>query len=60
MKNFLPGIISKNAKSAYENGILLTDTIAHWVKSEMVAGPFDSPPLEKLSREPSDGSQTEE
>ena len=52
MKNFLPGIISKNAKSAYENGILLTDTIAHWVKSEMVAGPFDSPPLKNFRVNP--------
>ena len=44
----LPGIFSKNAKSAFEHGSLLTDTIVHWVKSEMVAGPFDFPPLENF------------
>ena len=44
----LPGIFSKNAKSAFEHGSLLTDIIAHWVKSEMVAGPFDFPPLENF------------
>ena len=44
----LPGIFSKNAKSAFEHSYLLTDTIAHWIKSEMVAGPFDFPPLENF------------
>ena len=48
LKFLLPGIFSKNAKSAFEHGSLPTDTIAHWVKSEMVAGPFDFPPLENF------------
>ena len=41
----LPPLISENARSAYENGALLTDTIATWVKKGFVAGPFDTPPL---------------
>ena len=40
----LPPMNSVNAKSAIENGELLTDTIATWVKKGFVAGPFDSPP----------------
>ena len=39
----LPPLISENARSAYENGALLTDTIATWVKKGFVAGPFDTP-----------------
>ena len=43
-KSDLPPINTANAKSAYKNGEMLTDTIATWVKSGFVAGPFDSPP----------------
>ena len=45
LKKVLPGIVAKNAKSAFVHGVLLTDTIAQWVKNKMVAGPFDEPPL---------------
>ena len=41
----LPPLSSYNARSAYENGVLLTDTIATWVKKGFVAGPFDVPPM---------------
>ena len=30
---------------AYENGALLTDVIATWIKKGFVAGPFDAPPM---------------
>ena len=41
----LPPMNSVNVKSAVENGELLTDTIATWIKKGFVAGPFDSPPM---------------
>ena len=44
-KSELPPVNTVNAKSASENGEILTDTIASWTKKRFVAGPFDSPPL---------------
>ena len=44
-KTELPPVNTVNAKSALENGEVLTDTIATWIKKGFVAGPFDSPPL---------------
>ena len=41
----LPPLNSYNAKSAYDNGALLTDVIATWIKKGFVAGPFDAPPM---------------
>ena len=41
----LPPLCSENSKSATDNGALLTDTIATWVKKGFVAGPFDTPPM---------------
>ena len=41
----LPPLNSYNAKSAYENGALLTDVIATRIKKGFVAGPFDAPPM---------------
>ena len=41
----LPPLNSVNSKSASDNGALLTDTIATWVKKGFVAGPFDTPPM---------------
>ena len=41
----LPPLNSANSKTAYENGALLTDTIATWIKKEFVAGPFNTPPM---------------
>ena len=44
-KSSLPPIKTANSKSAYENGEMLTDTIATWVKKGFVAGPFECPPV---------------
>ena len=52
LKKVLPPIESKNASSAFFHGILLTDTIAQWVKNKMVAGPFDKAPLENYRVNP--------
>ena len=41
----LTPITTENAKSAYENGRMLTDKIATWVKKGFVAGPFNCPPV---------------
>ena len=52
LRTLLPSIETKNAKSAFQHGLLLTDTIGHWVKCKMVAGPFDEPPLENFRANP--------
>ena len=52
LRTMLPSIETKNAKSAFQHGLLLTDTIGHWVKCKMVAGPFDEPPLENFRANP--------
>ena len=44
-KSELPPINSPNSRTAVENGALLTDTIATWVKKGFVAGPFSTPPV---------------
>ena len=41
----LPSMLCKNARSAFEYGVSLTDTVAEWVKAGFVAGPFDQPPF---------------
>jgi len=41
----LPPVQVPNAKSAVENGPMLTDKIASWVEGKIVAGPFDHPPM---------------
>ena len=60
VEKILPPIDAKNARSAYLHGVLLTDTIAQWVKNKMVAGPFDKPPLKNFRVKTPDGSSTEE
>lgn len=45
-KTELPPIEAKNANSALENGVMLTDKIATWIKKGFVAGPFDCPPVD--------------
>jgi hypothetical protein len=52
LKKDLPGLVEKNAKSAFENGEQITDTLADWVKKGFVAGPFDSPPTKKFRANP--------
>jgi hypothetical protein len=44
----LPPVHCKNADSAYENGRFLTDTVAEWVKSGFVSGPFNTPPVNRF------------
>ena len=44
-KSPLPPVNTVNAKSAAENGQVLTDTIVTWIKKGFVARPFVSPPL---------------
>ena len=41
----LPSVLCKNASSALQYGVALTDTIAEWVKIGFVAGPFIQPPF---------------
>ncbi len=48
LKTTLPGITCKNASSAFKNGEMITDSIAHWVKNRFVAGPFHTPPLQNF------------
>ena len=44
-KSELPPLNSSNSKTASDNGVLLTDTIATWIKKEFVTGPFNTPPM---------------
>jgi hypothetical protein len=48
----LPPIKVPNAKSAIDNGPMLTDKIATWVKKDIVAGPFICPPLSGFRANP--------
>jgi hypothetical protein len=41
----LPATQQRNAPSAYENADKFTDALRDWVASDVVAGPFRSPPL---------------
>ena len=52
LNGVLPILDSQNAKSAFIYGEMLTDTIAHWVKNKMVAGPFRKPPLNNFRVNP--------
>ncbi len=45
-KSELPPISVANARSALENGALLTDKIASWVKCGFGSGPFSFCPLQ--------------
>ena len=58
LKHFLPAIETKNAKSAYQHGLLLTDAIGHWEKNKMVAGPFRQTPVRKFPLKPFNGCPT--
>ena len=42
---YLPPISTPNARSAFDHGAVLTDTVCTWVKKGFVAGPFDTPPV---------------
>jgi hypothetical protein len=43
---------SRNAKSAMVHGEMMTDTIAVWVKKQMVVGPFRKAPLQNFHANP--------
>jgi len=41
----LPAVRVPNAESAFVHGEMVTDSIGHWVKKGILAGPFKVPPL---------------
>jgi hypothetical protein len=41
----LPKLKCKNARSVFENGEMITNTIGAWVTAKIVAGPFAKPPF---------------
>lgn len=41
----LPACFQKNTPSTVVHGEMVADTVASWIKSGFVAGPFDQPPL---------------
>jgi hypothetical protein len=41
----LPTLKCRNARSVFENGEMITDTIGAWVTAKIVAGPFAKPPF---------------
>jgi len=47
-KHDLPACMQNNANSAIKYGEAVTDTVASWIKDGFVAGPFDSPPLDRF------------
>jgi len=52
LKHGLKELSCKNTKSANGNGEILTDTIGHWVKSKMVAGPYRKKPFKDFRINP--------
>ena len=48
----LPPVTVPNAKSSFENGPMLTDKIATWIKKDLVAGPFICPPVKGFRANP--------
>ncbi len=42
----LPGNVEENAPSVANHGRVFTDTLAHWITKNYVAGPFHLPPTE--------------
>jgi len=47
-KTYLPPCHCKNAKNTYIYAEPITDTVGHWLKRKLIAGPFDCPPLSDL------------
>jgi len=52
LTRLLPTLFCKNANSTYKNGESLTDTVAHWIKEDFVAGPFEKAPLKNFRVNP--------
>ena len=48
LKTNIPAIQVRNEESAYEHGEMLTDTLADWVESKFVCGPFKTPPVQNF------------
>ena len=48
----LPPVFTKNSNSAVKHGRLVTDKIVSWIKDDIVAGPFQSPPIGKFRVNP--------
>ena len=44
-KSVLPAMTAQNNSTSYDNGPMVTDKIATWIKKEIVAGPFETPPM---------------
>lgn len=44
-KRPLPSICVGNARSSYEHGEFITDTLAAWTKAGIIKGPFPAPPM---------------
>ena len=51
-KKYLPALSCVNDESSYENGEVLSDSIADWVVGEFVAGPFKYPPVKDFRTNP--------
>ncbi len=47
-KTILPENTEQNAPSVANHGLVFTDTLAHWILSGYVAGPFHLPPLKSF------------
>jgi hypothetical protein len=47
-----PTYFSLNANSSFNNGEMMTDTIAMWTKKHHVIGPFEKPPVKNLQISP--------
>jgi hypothetical protein len=52
LKQKLPGIHTRNASSATENGFFITDTICSWIKKGYVVGPYKEPPFPEFRVNP--------
>jgi hypothetical protein len=52
LKYELPALKVKNAKTAKDNGVAMTDLIATWVKKGYVARPFDQLPCKGFRANP--------
>jgi hypothetical protein len=48
----LKSLTKTNAKSATENGLFITDTIASWIKKGFVMGPYEEPLFEEFRANP--------
>ena len=52
LKKQLGGVITKNSKSATDNGVFITDAVCTWVKKGFVMGPYKNVPFEDFRVNP--------